>query len=31
MGLFGNIIRLPGEIVGGVVDEVEETLEDLFG
>lgn len=30
MGLFGDLIRLPGEIAGGIVDVVEETLEDIF-
>lgn len=30
MGLFGDLIRLPGEIVGGVVDAAEDVLSDIF-
>jgi hypothetical protein len=30
MGIFGDIIRLPGEIVGGVVDVIQEEIEDRF-
>lgn len=24
MGIFGDIVRLPGEIVGGVIDEIQD-------
>lgn len=30
MGLFGDIIRLPGEIAGGVVDVIQEEIEDIL-
>lgn len=30
MGLFGDLIRLPGEIVGGTVDIIQEGIEDLL-
>lgn len=30
MGLLGDILRLPGEIVGGVADVIQEELEDIF-
>lgn len=29
MGLFGEILQLPGKIVGGVEDVIEDILEDL--
>ena len=30
MGFLGDIIRLPGEIVGGVVDVIQDEIEDIF-
>lgn len=30
MGIFGDLIRLPGEIAGGIVDVIQEELEDIF-
>jgi hypothetical protein len=29
-GNVGDILRLPGEIVGGVADVIQEELEDIF-
>lgn len=30
MGIFGDIIRLPGEIIGGIADVIEDEIEDIF-
>lgn len=29
MGLLGNILQIPGKVVGGIEDAVEDFLEDL--
>lgn len=29
MGFIGDLVRLPGEVVGGVIDVIQEELEDL--
>lgn len=31
MGLFGDILQVPGKIVGAIEDEAEEILDDIFG
>jgi hypothetical protein len=30
MGLIGDILQIPGAIVGGVEDVIEEVVEDIF-
>lgn len=30
MGFLGDLIRLPGEVVGDVVDVIQDELEDIF-
>lgn len=30
MGLFGDILQIPGKIIEAVEDEVEEIIDDIF-
>ena len=30
MGLFGDILQIPGKIVGGIEDTVEDVLDEIF-
>ena len=30
MGLLGNIIQLPGAIIGAIEDEINDTLDDIL-
>lgn len=31
MGLLGDLVRLPGEIIGGAADVVDEVIEEILG